>query len=84
MKVKKQIKSMRKLMDTSISTFFNSLEEDEENVTDDFYNSYFTFSFCDKHTKQKRNVEIFICPDTWEMAQNFLKELEETLEDYED
>lgn len=84
MKLKEQIKVMKDFMNSSIDTFFDAKGEDEEDIVDDFYNSYFTFSFCDKHTKQTKTVKIFICPETWEMAENFLKDLEEVLDDYED
>lgn len=81
MKLKEQIKVMKKFMNTSVDAFFDAQGED---IVDDFYNSYFTFSFCDKHTKQTKTVKIFICPETWEIAENLLKDLEEVLDDYED
>lgn len=84
MKLKEQIKVMKNFMSTAIDTFFNAQGEDKEDIVDDFYNSYFTFSFCDKHTKQTKTVKIFICPETWEMAENLLSNLEEVLDDYED
>lgn len=84
MKLKKQIEVMKIFMNAAIDIFFDAQGENEEDIVDDFYNSYFTFSFCDKHTKQTKTVKIFICPETWEMAENFLKDLEEVLDDYED
>ena len=80
MKLKKQIEAMKNFMNISIDTFFDAQAEDKEEIVDDFYNSYFTFSFCDKHTKQTKTVKIFICPETWEMAENFLKDLDEVLD----
>ncbi len=84
MKLKEQIKVMKNFMNATIDNFFDAQGEDKEDIVDDFYNSYFTFSFFDKHTKQTKIIKIFICPETWEMAENLLNNLEEVLDDYED
>ena len=83
MKLKEQIKVMKNFMNTVIDTFFNAHGKDGEDIIDDFYKSYFTFSFYDKRTKQTKTIKIFICPETWEMAENFLKDLDEVIDDYD-
>ena len=80
-KVKRQIENFKKAMEEAIDKGFAEKEEERD---ERFFESEFILTFCDKTTGKSHKINLFICPETWELFQNLTSnDLPELLEDYE-
>lgn len=74
----KQAEELKKAMSNAMDQFCIG----EEEKTELFYNSSFEIRYNDKLTGKTHKINLFICPEFWDLMENLVKAIPDCIEDY--